>query len=173
MHITAIEPANMKGCAGNLIQDFNGFLDTKNNVFAPRMPSVRKQLWYRCDADGEHLPHMIFKGPECFLNEIMDGQFGEDYAASIRNQDPKFAAAMAAAFPMAASGRVVNQRIQMEVTPPGHLQPYYVDYYRSLRVIEVLGKRFVSVLVEPTDAWRSQLWRYTEVPYGSTPLMHS
>lgn len=159
MHIQSIDPANMRGHAGSLIQDLDGYFEKRNGVFSRKIPSFRDQLWYRCEADGLHLPTMAYKGENCFLNEIMCGKFGEDYAASVRHQDPKFARAAAGAFPQAAEGFPVYDRVQMEVTPPGFTRPRYVDYYRSIRRfrLPVFGRpiEFLSVLVVPTDEWRA------------------
>jgi|GEM_PF-1931963 len=179
MHIKSIDPANMRGHAGGLIQSLSGYWAKHDGIFRRGMPLDQQQLWYRCEADGENLPTMLYKGRQAFLNEIMEGQFGEDYAASVRNQDPRFAAAVAAAFPSAVNGHGVSDMVQMEVTPPGMTKPRFVEYYRIIRRFQVgvIGLRqpkfLLSVLVVPTDAWRVQFLRSTIRPGEMTPVLHS
>jgi len=166
MQITKFEPANIPGTAGDMIRNLNGYWRDQNGIFRSGMPHSNSLLLYVNWADGENLPKMGYLGKKSFLNEIMEGQFGEDYSASVQNQDPRFYQTAAAGFVEASKGHMVADRIEMEVTPPGHLKPYPVDYFRIIRrfQIGVTGLRtpnyILSVLVVPTDEWR--IWHGRE-----------
>lgn len=171
MKITKIDPANMKGSAGEHIRELNDYWNQANSILDARLPGAKSQLWYRAEADGQTLPKMGYLGPESFLTQVMEGQFGDDYSNSISNQDPKFEQAVSAGFMPAIDGHVVSERIEMEVTPPGHLKPYFVDYYRLIRRFQLSpmlnrSQFLLSVLVVPTDEWLS--WHSREYPIGLT-----
>ena len=171
MHIATIDPENISDHCGQHIRSLNGYWKKHNGIFRSDIPLHRSLLHYRCEADGENLPQMGYLGPDSFLNQVMEGRFGNDYSKSVEAQDPRFGKAVSAAFVRAAAGELVADRITMEVTPPGHLKPYPVDYFRVIRrfQIGVIGLRqpryLLSVFVTPTDEWR--LWHHKECP----PLM--
>lgn len=171
MKITRIDPANMKGFAGQEIRELNDYWNHTQGVLDSRLPFAKSQLWYRAEADGQTLPKMGYLGPESFLTQVMEGQFGDDYSNSVRNQDPKFDQAVSAGFMPAIDGHTVAERIEMEVTPPGHLKPYFVDYYRLIRRFQLSphltqSKFLLSVLVVPTDEWL--FWHSRVHPAGLT-----
>ena len=166
MQIKRIDPANMRGRAGVQIQELNGYWTKQNGILTREAPLLKKQLWYDCDADGESLPEITHHGEHAFINEIMRGRFGSDFAASVNHYDPNFVRAVSEAFPEAAEGSPVFDRVQMEVTPPGFARPLFVDYYRSIRKVQIpfAGHSVdcLSVLVLPTDEWRSGLEGFIE-----------
>lgn len=160
MHISAVDIGNIRGKAGDDLRSLDHFWTHTNGVFRPDMPLFNRQLWYEGKADGEHIPKMGYLGRKSFIREIMAGQFGDDYSSSIRNQDPRFDRSVAAGFVPAAEGHTVAERIEIEVTPPGFIKPFYVEYYRLIRRFQWLPGRgqlqarsLLSVLVVPTDQW--------------------
>lgn len=161
MYIEMVDPANMRGCAGRKIQSLDNYWKKRNGIFTRGVPSFRSQLWYDCVADGSTLPDITYLGDGAFINEIMRGQFGSDFATSVNHYDPRFVTAVSEAFPQAAEGFPVTDRVQMEVTPPGFGRPLFVDYYRYIRrfTLPFAGHSvdLLSVLVVPTDEWRAGL----------------
>jgi hypothetical protein len=170
MHIATLDPANMTGHAGERIQALDGHWTKRNGLFTREMPFDQQQLWFRTGGDGETPPSMIYKGAQSFLHQIMAGQFGADYTASVVAQDPRFARTIAAGYPVASSGYTVAEKLELEVYPPGSLKPTYVEYYRLMRRIQIgfTGLRTpvyaTSVYVTPTDDWLSQFLRSIEHP---------
>jgi hypothetical protein len=168
MHIASVDPANISDACGAQIRAIDGYWKKSNGIFRSDIPLHNSLLHYKCEADGEHLPKMGFTGPNSFLAQVMEGQFGNDASKAVQTQDGKFVQAVAPAFIKAAAGHLVADRISMEVTPPGHLKPYFVDYFRLIRRFQIgftglrTPKYFLSVLVVPTDEWR--LSHHTEFP---------
>ena len=175
MHIGSIDPANVRDTCGEQLRTIEGFWKKQNGLFRADIPLHQSLLHYQCKADGENLPKMGYLGPDSFLNQVMEGQFGEDCSKSVQAQDENFYRTAAAGFVQAAAGHLVADRIEMEVTPPGHLKPYPVDYYRIIRRFQIgtIGLRtpvyILSVLVTPSDEWR--LWHHKEHQLAMTPRM--
>ena len=177
MHIGTVDPANIKDACGDQLRLIDGYWKKRGGLFTGDMPLHKSLLHYQCKADGENLPKMGYLGKESFLNQVMEGQFGRDYSKSVQAQDENFCRTAAAGFVQAAAGHLVADRIEMEVTPPGHLKPYPVDYYRIIRRFQVgvRGLRtpvyVLSVLVTPTDEWR--LWHNTTHHHEMRPQMRN
>ncbi|WP_305985227.1 hypothetical protein [Roseibium sp. MMSF_3544] len=132
MHIKRVDPANMKGLAGQQIQDLDAFLRHTSGTFRPDMPLFHRVVFTSINASGDHIPQIGYVGKESYIKEIMEGQFGSDFASAIRNQDPRFDEAVAGGFARAAQGDRVFELVEMEVTPPGALQNIPVSYYRLI-----------------------------------------
>ncbi|WP_395175028.1 hypothetical protein [Roseibium alexandrii] len=172
MHITPIDPGNMPGRAGERVQALDGYWTKRNGLLTRDVPFSQQQLWCKSGGDGETPPQMMFKGPESFLHQIMEGKFGNDYTASVVAQDPRFARTIAAGYPIASSGYTVAEKLELEVNPPGSFKPVFVEYYRLMRRFQIgfVGLRTpiyaTSVYVTPTDEWLSQFLLSIEHPYA-------
>lgn len=132
MHIKRIDPANMKGLAGERIQELEAFLKHTSGHLQPDMPLFERVVFTSSRADGDHIPKIGYVGKSSYIKDVMSGQFGPDFAAAIRNQDPKFDAAVAGGFARAAQGVRVCELVEMEVTPPGATTSIPVSYYRLI-----------------------------------------
>ncbi|POF32425.1 hypothetical protein [Roseibium marinum] len=132
MHIKRIDPANMKGLSGQYIQELEAFLKHTSGVLRPGMPLFDRVVFTSTRADGDHIPKIGYVGKGSYIQDVMSGQFGADFASAIRNQDPRFDAAVAGGFARAAQGHRVCELVEMEVTPPGALKGIPVSYYRFI-----------------------------------------
>ncbi|MEM9634834.1 MAG: hypothetical protein AAGA50_26120 [Pseudomonadota bacterium] len=132
MHIKHIDPANMKGLAGQYIQELDAFLRHTDGVFRPNIPVFDRLVFTSSTASGDHIPQIGYVGNRSYIKEVMEGQYGGDFASVIRNQDPQFDTVVAGGFARAAQGDRVFELVEMEVTPPGALASVPVSYYRLI-----------------------------------------
>ena len=153
MHIKRIDPANMEGWAGRYIQELDDFLRHTSGVFNPRIPLFDRLVFTSATASGDHIPQIGYVGRTSYIKQVMEGQFGADFASSIRSQDPQFDQAVAGGFARASQGDRVFELVEMEVTPPGALTGVPVSYYRLIDRLWLGTPRPVLVnLTLPTTA---------------------
>ncbi|WP_434052460.1 MAG: hypothetical protein RDA78_24915 [Roseibium sp.] len=153
MHIKSVDPANMRGLAGQHIQELEAFLRATDGSFRPDMPQFHRVVFTSIAANGDHIPQIGYVGQSSYIKEVMEGQFGSDFASAIRSQDPKFDQAVAGGFARAAQGDRVFELVEMEVTPPGALTNIPVSYYRLIERLWLGTPKPVLVnLTLPTSA---------------------
>lgn len=132
MQIKRVDPSNMKGLAGQHIQELEEFLRATDGTFRPDMPQFQRVVFTSIAANGDHIPQIGYVGQSSYIKDVMEGQFGSDFASAIRTQDPKFDQAVAGGYARAAQGDRVFELVEMEVTPPGALTNIPVSYYRLI-----------------------------------------
>ncbi|MBG6210802.1 hypothetical protein [Roseibium album] len=153
MHIKRVDPANMTGLAGQHIQELDAYLRQTDGAFRPDMPQFNRVVFTSIKASGDHIPQIGYVGKNSYIKEVMEGQFGSDFASAIRNQDPQFDQAVAGGFARAAQGDRVFELVEMEVTPPGALTNIPVSYYRLIERLWLGTPQPVLVnLTLPTSA---------------------
>ncbi len=133
MQIDRLQPGNMRGHAGQKIAEFCDFLKASNGVFRSDIPFFKECVLFEPKADGIHLPKFEYLGPQSYINQVMQGGWGKDYAASVRAADPRYERLTAGAFVEANEGFTVTEQVRMEVTPPCAIKPLYVSYYRVVK----------------------------------------
>ncbi|SDU06586.1 hypothetical protein SAMN05428979_1429 [Stappia sp. ES.058] len=155
MRIKQVTPTALRGTAGAAIDEFHKWWLQTDGAMRSDMPQFARQVFLSPNADGEHIPEIGYLGQGSFIHEVMDGRFGDDQAAAIRQADPRFEACVAAGYAIASTGRAVCEDVEMEVTPPGMHTSLHVAYYRIIVPVKFAPETFALVnLTLPRDDWR-------------------
>lgn len=150
MLIRSINPANMKGLAGQRIEDLSRFLDGSGGLFRADIPDFASAVLLSSKALGDRIPDIGYVGSKSYVKKLLEGSSGVDFAGKVRAQDSEFDRAAAVGFAVAAEGYSVCELVETEVSLPGFRSKIEISYYRLIRPINFAGNRLLINLSLPT-----------------------